>query len=87
MLANVGQVPTSAIVVSIVAPNAYAITFTSAPHPYGNDFLVFAQPRTTSSTATLLVCVATHTSTSLKVWNRTTANANVTGAFYVYSVP
>ena len=83
---NVGQVPTSAITVTVASSNAYSITFTT-PHPLGDNYLVFTQPRTGSSSSVFVASTANQTTYSITVWNRTAANAITTNNFYVHSVP
>ncbi len=84
--ANVGQVPTSAITITIATSFAYSITFTT-PHPYGDGYVVFATPKTTSATNAFVVRTCNQSTYTITVWNRTVANAIITQAFYVHSVP
>ncbi len=84
--ANVGQVPASAITVTVVSSNAYSITFT-VPHPLGDNYLVFATPRTGSASNPFVTCTCTQSTSTMTVWCRTAANAIVTNNFYIHSVP
>jgi hypothetical protein len=82
--ANVGQVPTSEIAVSL-ASSIFTITFTNSPHPLGTlGFLSFAQATgSTNFSAT----TTTNTATNIKIYIKSAANVNIGGSFYVYTVP
>ena len=82
---NVGQVQTG-ITVVIAGSNAYVITSTT-PHPLGDNYLLMAMSRTTQNTNAFAVCTGYGTTYGMNVWNRTAANAIITGPFFVYSVP
>ena len=84
--ANVGYVPTANITIAQATSLAYTVTFTPA-HPNGADFLVFAQPRTTSATNAFFSCTTNQTNTVPTVWCRDLTNAIVSGNFYIYTVP
>ena len=85
ILANVGQVQTG-ITVVIASSNAYAITSTT-PHPLGENYLLMAMSRTSSSSNAFAVCTGHGNTYVMTVWNRTAANAIITGPFFVYSIP
>ena len=85
ILANVGQVQTG-ITVVVASSNAYAITSTT-PHPLGDNYILIAMSRTTSQTSAFAVCTGYGTTYVMNVWNRTAANAIITGPFFVYSIP
>ena len=81
-----GQVPTSAITVTVTGGNAYYVAFTT-PHPLGDNYLAVITPRTTSFNNPFVVCTCTQTTSQINVWCRTAANALITNSFYVYTVP
>ena len=84
IISNVGQVPTSAITVSI-ASNVATMTFTNNPHPLGlNGYLTFAQA---ISSTTFSAATTTNTATTINVYIRNAAGAILGGSFYIYSVP
>ncbi len=86
MSADVGQVSAANITKAQVSSGAYTITFTTA-HPHGADYLVFVQPRTSSSTNGFFTCTATQASTVLIVWCRDLTNTVVSGNSHIHTVP
>ena len=84
IIANVGQVLTSAITVSNVS-SVYTITFTTSPHPLGtNGYLTFAQA---ISSTIFSATTTTNTATTINVYIKSATNVNIGGSFYVYTVP
>ena len=81
ILANVDQVQTG-LTVAVASSKAYEITATT-PHPLGDNYLMMAMSRTTSQTAAFAVCSGYGTANVLNVWNRSAANAIITGPFIV----
>ena len=85
---NTGQVSTANI--TIARPNGTngLYTFTFPAHPKGTEYLVFAQPWTTSTGTSYFTCTASNgSSTVISVWCRTAANAITDANFAVYTVP
>ena len=85
---NTGQVSTANI--TITRPNGVngLYEFTFPAHPRGVEYLVFAMPWTTSTSATYFTCTASSaSSTVISVWCRTAANAIIDAPVSVYTVP
>ena len=66
-------------------------TFTT-PHPNGNNFQIFATPRTTGGATAFFVCTAkvetdSTAGTKFSVWCRSAANVIIDGDFYVHTIP
>ena len=82
--------PTS-ITLTHATGGLYSFVF-NPPHPNGNNYLIFATPRTTSTTTPLYTCtvkveVDSTAGTKFTVWCRNASNTIVDGDFMVHTLP
>jgi hypothetical protein len=84
--ANLGQVPNSAITTVVGTNNSYTINFTTA-HPLGDNYAVYATPRTTAASNAFVTCTCNQSSNIITVWCRGITNNILLQNFYLHSVP
>ena len=87
---NVGFLAPSAFTMTRTGGN-YGFTFAN-PHPNGNNFQIFATPRTQGGSTNFFVCTAkvetdTTAGTKFSVWCRNASNSIIDGDFWVHTVP